>query len=161
MYGHLSLSLYSLYTLFDLPLQYAGFLLAFRSSTLPSFWKFSPLSYSGMRLRGFCSPSAFVNGGSSPDCGSETSFLHFPSSISQTRREPQSYLSRRTGARTNLMMLQGVELVVCSDSCAAWKLNICLGFFGHPSRDVCFVDNRVLSASQTSRKWSGAASTMC
>ena len=71
VYGHSSLSLYGLCTLFDLPLQYAYFSSRFNPPLFPSFWKFSPLSYSEMRFRGFCSTNTFENRGSSPHCGSE------------------------------------------------------------------------------------------
>jgi hypothetical protein len=58
----------------------------FSSRFFPSFWKFSPLSYGGMKFRGFCSPSAFENGGSSPDCRSETHFLHSGAWIGMSSR---------------------------------------------------------------------------
>jgi hypothetical protein len=140
VYGHSSLSLYGLYTLFDLPLQYTYLLLALRrfvldlracahpreivtdvtvartcesvaqlrKSRIPgsepsgvhsvdSFWKFSPLSYGGMRFRGFCSPSAFENRGSSPDCGSETSFL-FPFIVLNEERTTELSFQANWGA---------------------------------------------------------------
>ena len=87
VYGHSSLSLYGLCTLFDLPLQYAYFSSRFNPPLFPSFWKFSPLSYSEMRFRGFCSTNTFENRGSSPHCGSETSFLYILPLIDLSKEE--------------------------------------------------------------------------